>query len=300
VRQGTYTDHCGQILQVIRYIHANFHQPLPISQLAEMACMSPFHFQRVFQEITGEKCARLIRRLRLERAACDIQNTEEPISDIAFRAGFNNVEPFIRAFRSRYGAPPTEFRKARWMGYRIPCANGVHYEPGVSPEFHPLSIQRQGVPFSIQRIEPFPVAARKHHGPPALLAKTSIELAQELIAKGADPASLTLFNFAHGMSARAPISKITSFVAVKPETELPDDLQPAVLGGGLYMVVPYEDRTVQLGDFWFRVWAEALPSCGHPFRPGTCFQEVRHRPDGSFDTTIHIPVEEQIRIPGQA
>lgn len=50
------------------------------------------------------------RRLRLERAAWALHQTERPVTQLAFEAGYTTHESFTRAFAAAFGASPTEFR----------------------------------------------------------------------------------------------------------------------------------------------------------------------------------------------
>src|SRR5437868_5570779 len=111
MKHVTYTDYCERVTDVVLHIYRNLDRPLPVCQLADRACLSSFHFQRLFRQISGEACIQLVRRLRLERAAWQLQNTPESISEIAFEAGFDSLEAFSRAFRKSFATPATDFRK---------------------------------------------------------------------------------------------------------------------------------------------------------------------------------------------
>jgi len=75
------------MLRVLKHIHTNPDADLSLDALADVAAMSRFHWHRVFSAMTGETCARAVRRIRLNRAACWLVSTEWSVPDIAGRIG---------------------------------------------------------------------------------------------------------------------------------------------------------------------------------------------------------------------
>jgi AraC family transcriptional regulator len=75
-----------------------------------VACLSPFHFHRIFSAHVGETVTAHVRRLRLERAAARIAFTGDSITDTAMGVGYETPAAFARAFRERFGMSPSEFR----------------------------------------------------------------------------------------------------------------------------------------------------------------------------------------------
>ena len=65
----TYLD---RIERVRAHIRADLDAPLDLDALAEVACMSRFHWHRIYQAMSGETTAQTVRRLRLARAAEDL------------------------------------------------------------------------------------------------------------------------------------------------------------------------------------------------------------------------------------
>ena len=100
-----------RLLRVIAYIHDNLDGDLSLDTLADIACMSRFHWHRVFRGMTGETVADAVRRIRLHKASMDLIGSSEPIPTIAERFGYPNVASFTRAFSAAYGVPPGAFRE---------------------------------------------------------------------------------------------------------------------------------------------------------------------------------------------
>ena len=86
---------------------------LDLATLAGAAALSPFHFARLFRDRVGEPPVRHLRRLRLERAALLLRETDRPVTDIALDAGFASLSNFVTTFRLAYGLSPDRWRRAR-------------------------------------------------------------------------------------------------------------------------------------------------------------------------------------------
>ncbi len=76
------------VRKVAEVVAADLDRALDLDELARTAAMSPFHFHRVFRGMIGETPLSLQRRLRLERAASALLETDEPVTTVAFSAGY--------------------------------------------------------------------------------------------------------------------------------------------------------------------------------------------------------------------
>jgi AraC-like DNA-binding protein len=83
-----------------------------LAALAREAAMSPYYFLRVFRQVVGMTPHQYVLRMRMHRAAVRLRRSNEPVSTIAFDAGFNDLSTFNRRFRRIMGASPTAFRRA--------------------------------------------------------------------------------------------------------------------------------------------------------------------------------------------
>ncbi|WP_102193845.1 AraC family transcriptional regulator [Microbacterium aurantiacum] len=100
-----------QLDDVTAYIYEHLDDALDLGILADVARFSPYHWHRVYRAVRGETAAQAVQRLRLERAASMLVETDLSISQIARRAGFSGVETFSRALARGYGMPPGRFRE---------------------------------------------------------------------------------------------------------------------------------------------------------------------------------------------
>lgn len=100
----------ARLNEAVAYLEENLDKEISYDRLAQIACCSTFHFQRMFSYIAEVPLAEYIRRRRLTRAAFDLQSSNEKIIDIAIKFGYDSPTAFNRAFQRLHGVSPTEAR----------------------------------------------------------------------------------------------------------------------------------------------------------------------------------------------
>ena len=145
-------DYVARVNRAIDHVVGDLARPLRLEEVAEVAGFSPFHFHRVFQALVGETLHRFVQRVRLERALFLMtHDPERPLTDVALDCGFSSSSAFSRAFRQRFGAPPSRFdleelraeRRAEFSAWNE--AVGLHLprlEPGENPDGFEVEILR--------------------------------------------------------------------------------------------------------------------------------------------------------------
>ena len=113
LRRATRDELRCRVARASDFIHANLAKPVRLADLAEAACLSPFHLHRAFVSIHGVTPHRYMTSLRLRRARSLLQSSEMGILDVALECGFESVTSFTTLFRRAWGAPPARFRKIR-------------------------------------------------------------------------------------------------------------------------------------------------------------------------------------------
>lgn len=103
-------DYRARLERVLAHIRANLDGPLNLDDLADIACLSRFHWHRTYRGLTGETVWQTVKRLRLHRAAGELVYSTDPIEDIAARSGYSNARAFSQAFKNDYGLPPIRYR----------------------------------------------------------------------------------------------------------------------------------------------------------------------------------------------
>ncbi len=96
--------------RVTDYIYAHLEEELDLDKLAEVACLSPYHWHRVYAAAQGETVMATVKRLRLQRAADRLANSSLAVKEVARLAAYGSVEAFTRAFKQAYGLAPAAYR----------------------------------------------------------------------------------------------------------------------------------------------------------------------------------------------
>ncbi|WP_439741750.1 AraC family transcriptional regulator [Bacillus pseudomycoides] len=105
-------DYFEKIQNSIEFIEGNLQDRLNVVEVSSQSCFSPFHFQRLFQAITGFSVQEYIRNRRLSEAAISLRETRKNILEIAIDFQYNSQEAFTRAFVNYFGMTPAKYRKS--------------------------------------------------------------------------------------------------------------------------------------------------------------------------------------------
>ena len=100
----------ARITRAVRMVEQHSTAELNLEALAKAAGLSPYHFLRIFEQLTGLTPHQYVRRVRLRQAAERLASEPRKILDIALDCGFGDVSNFNRAFRTEFGVNPARFR----------------------------------------------------------------------------------------------------------------------------------------------------------------------------------------------
>lgn len=101
-----------RVVETALWIDANAQNDIDLTAAAKIAGLSSYHFLRMFATVLGVTPHQYLVRARLRSAAKLLVESEQPITDIAFDVGFNDVSNFVRTFGRAAGASPRAFRQA--------------------------------------------------------------------------------------------------------------------------------------------------------------------------------------------
>lgn len=97
--------------QAMAYLEDHLEEEADLGRMAQIACCSAFHFQRMFSYIAGVPLSEYIRRRKMTRAAFDLQSSDQRVVDIAVKYGYDSPTSFNRAFQNVHGIAPSEARR---------------------------------------------------------------------------------------------------------------------------------------------------------------------------------------------
>ncbi len=101
-----------QVQRIQRYVLKHIDRPVQTSELAMVVDLSVHHFIRVFKKTTGETPHQFVTRLKLEEAKKLLLSTDESVIQVGMGVGCDNPSHFSQLFKSNFGIPPLQFRKA--------------------------------------------------------------------------------------------------------------------------------------------------------------------------------------------
>jgi AraC-like DNA-binding protein len=113
------------------YLGACYRDRITLEKAATHACLSPFHFNRMFAQAFAETPHEFVSRVRMEEAKRLLLSESHSVTDIYFDLGYESLGSFSAKFRSLTGLSPAAFRRqarisfggfaAHWPLYYIPA-----------------------------------------------------------------------------------------------------------------------------------------------------------------------------------
>jgi AraC family transcriptional regulator len=221
----TLSDYADRLERVFRHLADHLDDTLDLARLADVACLSPYHFHRVYRAMQGETAADTVRRLRLHRAAVELITGELPIARVARRAGYGSQEAFTRAFKSAYGVPP-----ARYRASFVPLPTANRQED---------AMEMMTYEAAIRTTPPIRVAALPHRGPYMSIGSTFERLLALAGGQGLLRSGIRTFGIYYDDPAATPVNALRAdaCLAVPAGSEPGGELQVREIRGGRYAVV---------------------------------------------------------------
>ena len=279
VKRETKNSYHERINRVLIYIQNHLDEDLRLDELARVACFSPYHFHRVFKGMVGQAVAEYVRSLRLNRAAHLLVNSKESVTDIAFGAGYETLEAFIRAFGARYQMAPGGFREQK---YQLNQKFWPPDPPDLNPEIKGVNLMdvkliTQG---SVR------VAFVRHVGPYDQCHGAWEKLCGWAGAKGLSGPGARFLGLCYDDPEITPSDEINydACLAVGDDVEPEGEIGVQEIPGGEYAMVVHKGPYEELHKTYAWLCGKWLPDSGLQ-------KEVRHAP------SIEVYVNDQALTP---
>jgi AraC-like DNA-binding protein len=109
----------GRIGKVFQYLHRRSGEHVALADVAALINLSESAFCKFFKRTTGKTFSDYVSDIRIGHACRLLAESDDTISEIAFRSGFDSLTYFNRVFLRKKGVRPREFRNGMrgvWMG----------------------------------------------------------------------------------------------------------------------------------------------------------------------------------------
>jgi AraC-like DNA-binding protein len=115
------------------FINERYHDPLNLAEISREACLSRYHFLRLFREEFAITPHQYLIDRRIEKAKELLRHRQLTVTDVCFEVGFQSVGSFSTLFRQRVGDAPINYRQQQRNAQRkIPTCFLNMYGLGVS------------------------------------------------------------------------------------------------------------------------------------------------------------------------
>ncbi len=283
-RTSTIEEYKKQINIIIEYINNHLDEPVELGKLAEISHFSPYHFHRITRAFMGEPIGAYVIRVRLETAAKLIRYTDLPVSDIAYRVGYDAPASLSKAFKQQYGISPMEYRTNKEFTIMQTEKKDIQLKikgPKVmnTPAKKALYINLSGKYGSLdfsgswQRLWQF---VKEHK---------LFSMGMEHIAIYYDDPKVT-----ESEKLRTDIC-----LTIKKEAKPQGDIGIKEIKGGKFAMFLYQGTYNNLDAVYDKIYSELLPEKDLRLRDYHCFEKYLNHPDKTkpekLKTEIYIPVE---------
>jgi len=267
--------------RVTDYIHVHLEEDIDADRLAEVACLSSYHWHRIYVAMRGETISTSVRRLRLLRAADRLANSDMPVRTIAERAGYRTADSFARAFRDAYGKAPADYR-----------ANGSHAAFTAAARAQDAA----GFPVAVESLATVRCAGVAHTGSYMQIDRAMGRLFAELAALKIMASDQKMIGVFFDDPDLGPVDELRSRACspIAEDVPLSAPLEETILRGGLYARLRYKGPYADMKGAYRWLLGVWLPQSGHEPDDAPVFEAYlnspQHVPPTELLTDIHMPL----------
>lgn len=281
-RERTQASYDDRLNRVMDHVYAHLEEDISFDRLAEVACLSPWHWSRIYAAMRGETIAATIRRLRLQRAADRLANSRLDVSVIASRAGYGSTETFGRAFKEAFG-----------------CAPGAYRQQGSHAAFRhaATSADAAGFPVAIVDLPERRCASIAHVGSYMEIDRAMGRLFSELAAQDAMPSEalmIGVFLDDPDLGSEAEL-RSRACLPIGDGLAIEAPVGETMLRGGPYARLSYTGPYADMRGAYRWLLGTWLPASGREPADAPIFEaylnDPRQVPQSALRTDIHLPLK---------
>jgi AraC family transcriptional regulator len=267
----TIASYAARVSRVIDHIWRNLDRAPSLDELAGVACLSPYHFHRVYHAVCDETVVETQRRLRLHRSAVDLVATNGvaarmPLARIARRAGYGSLSAFSRAFAAAHGVPPAAFRARRLAPFPHP---GLKENPTMTD-----------LDVTISRAPAARLAAFPHRGDYQTIGHSFERLFAWAVGKGLPLSEARMIGIYYDDPEATPLKDLRAHACI--------EVGPGVKADGEVEIVEMKETRIaslihkgpyaELPRAYAKLYKSWLPGSGEQPGAEPCFEEYLNNP----------------------
>jgi AraC-like DNA-binding protein len=124
-----------RIVQAKLFIDKHYAERIDLSQIADEAFFSRFHFMRLFKQAYGKTPHHYLTQVRLDKAR-ELLAQGNPVTKVCYQVGFDSPASFANLFKRRAGASPSAYQTAQLQKQALYQNNPLYAEPNCFAETH--------------------------------------------------------------------------------------------------------------------------------------------------------------------
>lgn len=266
-----------RLTRVSAYIHDHLDEELTIAVLADIACLSPYHWHRIYHGYFGETVAATVKRLRLQRAAASLAHTDKPVSEIASRAGYDSQASFTRAFSTAFGLPPAKYREVG--------SHSVFKSPA------PQDVQAM-YDVAVTQVPATTLIAVDHRGSYMSIGKSFDLLFATLASRNLIRPGLRMIGVYFDDPTSVPEAELRSQagVAVAEPLSVEAPLLMTQVHGGDYAILKYKGPYGDMRAAYDWLFGQWLPASGREAADAPVFEEYLNSPRDTSPTELRTDI----------
>ena len=101
-----------RMCEIKEYIDSNFRDPLDLNVLSQQFYLHPVTISKEFNKCFGRSLSKYINNVRICEVARLLETTQDSITDIAQKCGYDNINTFLRQFKTIMETSPLQYRKS--------------------------------------------------------------------------------------------------------------------------------------------------------------------------------------------
>ncbi|MBE4909774.1 helix-turn-helix transcriptional regulator [Bacillus luteolus] len=102
-----------EIQRVEAYMLENYHQPIRMKQLLEVAMVSESNLNRLYKKHFNLSPMERLTAIRMEQAALLLRDSSTTITEVAVQVGYQSMSAFVQQFKKKFGVSPKKYQSSK-------------------------------------------------------------------------------------------------------------------------------------------------------------------------------------------